>query len=205
MKLKYWTKNDKSRAAYVSLDNEIWGVLDIRTLRSMYPFACELDLDEAQEQEIMKLLESRVWWLLGEYQAKAEHSEQQCREYLTRKEFHGSLIEKAITIAKDKKYIDDARFAEILIRSLLDRGKSKRYIIQKLFTHRIPESLYLPLLSDAIDPEYSRNALREMIEKLRHQYRELPPFKQKEKVFASLYRKGFDLEDIAAAWEADLS
>ena len=112
----------------------------------------------------MKLLESRVWWLLGEYQAKAEHSEQQCREYLTRKEFHPSLIHKAITIAKDKKYIDDARFAEILIRSLLDRGKSKRYIIQKLFTHRIPESLYLPLLSDAIDPEYSRNALREMIE-----------------------------------------
>ena len=201
MKLRYWTKNDKSRAAYVSLDNEIWGVLDIRTLRSMYPFANELELDSDQLNELLKLLENRIWWLLGEYQAKSEHSEYQCREYLKRKEFHPSLIDRAITIAKDKKYIDDTRFSEILIRSLIENGKSKRYIIQKLYTHRIPRNIYATMLEEAIDPEESRDRLKEMIIKLRIQYRELPQFKQKEKVFASLYRKGFDLEDIAAAWD----
>lgn len=200
MKLKYWTKHDKTRAAYVSLDDTIWGVLDIRTLRSIYPFANELELDAAQESEIIKLLENRVWWLLGEYQAKAEHSEHQCREYLKRKEFHPSLIDKAITLAKEKKYIDDSRFSEILIRSLLERDKSKRYIIQKLYAHNIPESIYGDLLKEAIDPEDSRDLLTELVIKLRFRHREQPLHKQKEKVFASLYRKGFELEDISAAW-----
>ncbi|MCB5267045.1 MAG: RecX family transcriptional regulator [Candidatus Cloacimonetes bacterium] len=205
MKLRYWTKNDKSRAAYVSLDNEIWGVLDIRTLRSMYPFANELELDSDQLNELLKLLENRIWWLLSEYQAKSEHSEYQCREYLKRKEFHPSLIDRAITIAKDKKYIDDTRFSEILIRSLIDRAKSKRFIVQKLYSHKIPQHIYAPLLDAAIDVDESQEMLLQMVDKLRIQYRELPQFKQKEKVFASLYRKGFDLDDIASAWERSLT
>jgi regulatory protein len=202
MKLKFWTKHDKTRAAYVSLDSTIWGVLDIRTLRSMHPFADEIELDETGSKEIIKLLEDRVWWLLTEYLAKAEHSEHQCREYLSRKDFHPSLIDKAISLAKEKKYLDDRRFAEILIRSLVDRKKSKRYIIQKLYAQKIPESIYAEHLEGAIDPEAGRDMLAEMINKLRYQHRELPLFKQKEKAFASLYRKGFELEDIAAAWEA---
>jgi SOS response regulatory protein OraA/RecX len=167
----------------------------------MYPFASALELDEAGAKELIKVLENRVWWLLTEYQAKAEHSERQCREYLSRKEFHHSLIEKSIALAKAKKYIDDHRFAEILIRSLLDRGKSKRFICQKFYAHNISESLYKAMLDEAIDPEESKDNLVKMVEKLRYQHRELPLFKQKEKVFASLYRKGFDLEDISAAWE----
>ncbi|HPF08485.1 MAG TPA: RecX family transcriptional regulator, partial [Candidatus Cloacimonadota bacterium] len=51
----------------------------------------------------------------------------------------------------------------------------------------------------------SQEMLLQMVDKLRIQYRELPQFKQKEKVFASLYRKGFDLDDIASAWERSLT
>lgn len=202
MKLKYWAKNEKTRAAHVSLDSEVWGVLDIRTLRSMYPFASELELDAGGLKELIAELEKRAWWLLTEYLAKAEHSEYQCQQYLERKEFHPSIITKCLKLAKEKNYLDDRRFAEILIRSLLDRGKSQRFISQKFYTHKIAESIYGELLAAAIDPQESRHQLAEMVLKLRHQHRDLPLYKQKEKAFASLYRKGFDLEDIAAAWEA---
>jgi len=204
MKLSYQTKNEKSRAAYVSLDDTVWGVLDIRTLRSMYPFASMLELDEGGARELIGLLEKRAWWLLTEYLAKAEHSEHQCREYLTRKDFHPQIIEKCLKLAKDKQYIDDSRFSEILIRSLREKGKSKRYIIQKLYAQKIPESIYGKLLEEGIDPQSSLDMLMEQISRLRYRYRDLPLFKQKEKIFASLYRKGFDLDDIAAAWEAGL-
>ncbi|MFA7543130.1 MAG: RecX family transcriptional regulator [Candidatus Cloacimonadaceae bacterium] len=201
MKLKYWAKTEKARTALVSLNDELWGVLELRTLRSLYPLSQEVELDEAGQREIVSLLEKRVWWLLCEYLAQAEHSEYQCREYLKRKEFHPSLIQKAITLALEKKLIDDRRFSEILIQSLIDRGKSKRYIIEKLYAHKIPANLYETLLEMIVQPEQVKDNINAQMQKLLDRYRELPPAKRKEKVFASLYRKGFDLEDIISRWQ----
>lgn len=201
-KLKYWAKTEKARAAYVSLNDELWGVLELRTLRSLYPLSQDIELDEAGVKEIVALLEKRVWWLLCEYLAQAEHSEYQCREYLKRKDFHPNLIQKAIALAKEKKLLDDRRFSEILIQSLLDRGKSKRYIIEKLYAHKIPASLYEELLAEIVQPEQVRDNLSEQMQKLLDRYRNETPAKRKEKVFASLYRKGFELEDIAACYAA---
>lgn len=202
MKLKYWAKTEKARTALVSLNDELWGVLDLRTLRSLFPLSQETELDEAGEREFIALLEKRIWWLLCEYLAQAEHSEYQCREYLKRKEFHPSLIQKAIALAKKKKLIDDRRFSEILIQSMIDRGKSKRYIMEKLYSHKIPASLYEALLEKIVQPEQVKDNLSEQMQKLLDRYRNETPAKRKEKVFASLYRKGFELEDIAACFAA---
>ena len=204
MILKYWTKHEKSRAAYVSLDDELWGVLPLRTLRHLYPLGAQAELDEAGVNELKELLEKRVWQLLTEYLAKAEHSEHQCRSYLKRKDFHHTIIEKAISIALEKRFIDDARFSEILVRSLVERGKSRRYITQKLYEQRIPEALYQPFLEEYLSADTLKENLDAQMAKLLIRYRTEPPAKQKEKIFASLYRKGFELEDIAAAFSRAL-
>ncbi|MCB5270445.1 MAG: recombination regulator RecX [Candidatus Cloacimonetes bacterium] len=200
MKLKYWKKSERS--AYLSLNDEIWGVLSLRTLHKLYPLSCEAEISEAEAQHLISELEKKAWWQITEYLARAEHSEHQCRLFLGRKDYHKSIIDQCIELCKEKTYLDDARFAEILIRSLFERGKSKRAIIEKLYAQRIPPALYEPILQELQDPEQNQTLLREQIQKLLYKHRAQEPWKAKEKVYASLFRKGFSLDEIAQAWES---
>ncbi|MDD2230416.1 MAG: regulatory protein RecX [Candidatus Cloacimonetes bacterium] len=199
MKLKYWKKSERS--AYLSLNDEIWGVLSLRTLHRLYPLSCEAEISEAEAQDLISELEKKAWWQITEYLARSEHSEHQCRLFLGRKDYHKSIIDKCIELCKEKTYLDDARFAEILIRSLFERGKSKRSIIEKLYAQRIPPSLYEPILQELQDPEQNQTLLKEQIKKLLYKHRAQEPWKAKEKVYASLFRKGFSLDEISQAWE----
>ncbi len=199
MKLKYQKKNE--RTAYLSLNDEIWGVLSLRTLQKLYPLADELEISQEEAQKLISDLEKKAWRQITEYLARAEHSEHQCRLFLGRKDYHKSIIDKCIKLCLDKGYLDDTRFAEILIRSFYERGKSQRGIIEKLYEQRIPPSIYEPLLRELEDPQLSQKLLREQIQKLLFTHRAQEPWKAKEKVFASLFRKGFSLEEIAKAWD----
>lgn len=199
MKLKYWKKSEAS--AYLSLDDEIWGVLSNRTLQRLYPLACELEISGSEAQKLISELEKKAWKQITEYLARAEHSEHQCRLYLGRKDYHQSIIDQCIGLCKEKGYLDDARFAEILVRSLLERGKSVRAITEKLYEQRIPPSLYEPILQELQDPVQSQELLKEQIQKLLFRHRAQEPWKAKEKVFASLFRKGFALDEISQAWD----
>jgi regulatory protein len=200
MKLNYRKKNE--RRAYLSLNDEIWGVLSLRTLHRFAPPDQDLELSDQAAQDLISELEQRAWWQITDYLAKAEHSEHQCRNFLSRKDYHPSIIDKCITLCKEKGYLDDARFAEILIRSLFERGKSKRAIITKLYQERIPAAVYEPLISQLQDPALNQAQLIEQIHKLRYRHREEQPYKAKEKIFASLFRKGFGLDEITQAWDA---
>ena len=96
MKLKYWKKSERS--AYLSLNDEIWGVLSLRTLHRLYPLSCEAEISEAEAQHLILELEKKAWWQITEYLAKAEHSEYQCRLFLGRKDYHKSIIDKCIAL-----------------------------------------------------------------------------------------------------------
>ncbi|MDD2227860.1 MAG: regulatory protein RecX [Candidatus Cloacimonetes bacterium] len=136
------------------------------------------------------------------YLADSEHSSGQCRDYLKRKHVHPSISTKIVRDYLERKYIDDSRFVHILISSLIERGKSRSYIIHKLREQHIAAELWEDVLNEQYNPENSLEMLKEMVLKLRLQHKELPEYKQKEKVFTSLYRKGFDMEQIQSAWQA---
>ncbi len=178
----------------------MWGVLPSRTLHYLYPFSPEQEISDAQAEELKAALEARAWWLITEYLAKSEHSEHQCRAYLKKHSFHPSIADKCIALCKAKGYLDDHRFAEIYIRSMLERGKSRRAIIQKLSEHRIPPEALSALFEEQEEPQQSLDLLKEQISRLLWKHRAQEPRKAKEKVYASLYRKGFTLEDIGEAW-----
>jgi SOS response regulatory protein OraA/RecX len=201
MKLKLWKKSEQDRKAFVSLNECLWGVLSDRALHSLlYPVPCTLNIGEPEASELIQTLRNNAWQDITEYLAKAEHSLHQSRQYLERKHYHESITSECLALCLEKGYIDDSRFAEILIRSLIERKKSKRHIQAKLYEQHISPAIYDPLLEDMLDPAETLGNLAEEIEKLLIRYRESPAAKQKEKVFASLYRRGFDLEDISAAW-----
>ena len=202
MLLTIQKKSEKDRNSRIDLDHNCWGILPDRILLPLFPIPFHDDISEDKAEELIELIAAYARDQLFKYLGAAEHSSHQCADLLKRKKIHPSLIDALIAEFVDRKYIDDARFVNILIESLVDRGKSKNYTKGKLRELKMPEELWESALKEAYNPASTLENLKEMILKLRLSYRDLPPAKQKEKIINSLYRKGFDLDDIFSAWNA---
>ena len=202
MHLKIQKKFEHDKSSQVILDNHCWGVLSDRTLLPLFPIPYEGEIDEPSAAELIAALESQARARLLKYLAEREHSSTQCRDLLARKHLHPSLSKKIIADYENKKYIDDTRFTNLLITSLIERGKSKPQIVGKLIELKLPETLWRGILNELYKPEVSLESLQEMVLKLRLRYAELPLAKQRDKIYSSLARKGFDFDLICAAWHA---
>lgn len=191
---------ERDKSSQIIIDNLSWGVLSDRTLLSLYPVPFEGEISPEAADELIALIEKQSREQLLKYLADSEHSSRQCRDYLSRKHVHNSIIKRIVSDYLQRKYIDDSRFVRILITSLIERGKSKMHIVSKLREHKLPSELWEPVLSELYNPADSMEHLKEMVLKLRLQHSGLPENKVKEKVFASLMRKGFELDYIHTAW-----
>ena len=174
----------------------------MRVLHSLCGAEVEQELDEGRQQSIIEAIRQHHQNSLFDYLANAEHSQAQSEAFLKRRHLHPQLAQEIIERAKELNFLSDRRFAEIYLRSLLEGGKSRRYIISKLRQHGIKENIYTELFAEYYSRDRSLETLKEMIGSLLFKYRELAPAKALEKVYAALYRKGWDLDDISAAWHA---
>ena len=183
------------------MDNEIRGILPDRILLTYFPLPFAGEIDGEQGKELLSLIEKNARQQLGKYVSAQEHSSVQCRQFLARKKYSAELIDTLLKEFQTKKYIDDQRYVQILIASLVERKKSKRAIILKLKETHLPTELWEGKLKEIYNSEEEKENLKEQLDKLLFRYRNLPLNKQKEKVFASLYRKGFKLDDIHTVWQ----
>jgi regulatory protein len=185
----------------VELDGICRGTLPGRVLLLYFPedFCGEVDTEAADK--IMQTLRSFAFSLVLDYLAKAEHSEWQCRNLLRRRSFDPPIIEDCLSRCREMKYLDNSRFAEVLISSWITRKASKRAIIAKLREQRIPSSVWEPLMAELYVKEEAVQSVTDLLKKYCASHRDLPRPKLREKAFTYLYRKGFDLDEIRAAWE----
>jgi SOS response regulatory protein OraA/RecX len=202
MQLKIQKKTEHDKSSQIIIENQCWGVLYNRALLALYPIPFEGEIGQREADELKAMLYKQASDLLLRYVADSEHSSTQCRDYLKRKNFHSGIISKIVTDFLEKKYIDDRRFVNMLIESLLERQKSRMYIVNKLKETRLPGSLWEDVLREKYNPRDSLDSLKEQVLRLRLRYSDLPQDKQKEKIFASLFRKGFELDLIHEAWAA---
>jgi len=192
----------KNRACcHIYLDDTLWGTLPVRVLQALYPRDHQGEITAVEGDALIRLLQQEAVRLLQDYLSLAEHSSFQCRNLLRRRNFHASLIDTALDRCRENGYLDDSRFAELLIRSYLNRSSSRRAIIAKLRNHQIGASIWEPLLAELYDKDEAAGHLKELMQKYCVRHRELPRPKLKEKVFNHLFRKGFEVEDIMVAWE----
>ncbi|HNX37355.1 MAG TPA: RecX family transcriptional regulator [Candidatus Cloacimonadota bacterium] len=199
--LRTWTKPDTPNTAYISIDNKVWGTLPVRVLLPFYGVPVEQEIDEDEKDRLRGIILDHARDRLFDYLSKAEHSELSCRNLLKRKHLHPELIDACIADAKAKKFLSNERFAEIYVRSLLESGKSRRYIIGKLRVQQIPASIYAPILEEYYNRDESIERLTEEIVRMVVNYGDIPLAKKREKVFSSLYRRGWEMDTIHMAWE----
>lgn len=199
--LRISTRTEAPRTAIIELDKEVWGTLPMRVLLPFMGLEQAGEIAEDKRNELIELIYQHHRAGLFDYLAKSEHSEWQCKLFLKRKLLHRNLIDRMIDEATDKNFLSNDRYAEILIRSLAEMGKSRRYIISKLQLQRIPSTLYEPYLQEYLQRDDSLSRLQAEVKSILLRYRDLPLIKQKEKVFTSLYRKGWEMDLIRDAWD----
>lgn len=198
--LRISSRIEAPSSAYIKLDNICWGTLPVKLLQPFFVSEHEQEIEPEDEARLIDKLAVYARDLLFDYLSKAEHSEASCRNYLKRKRFHPQIIDECIEAAKSHNFLSDNRFAEIYIRSLLEAGKSRRYIIAKLRIQKIPASIYNPIFEEYYNPEETLERLTDEIMRLCLNYGDIPLSKKKEKAYASLYRRGWELDLISKAW-----
>ena len=178
------------------------GTLPVKVLPLFVrPFQVQ-EIDREEAAELWALLKSHARSLLLDYLAKAEHSEHQSRELLKKRSFDKAIIDELIDYCKEKKFIDDARYSEIYIRSWLKRGIGLKLLRSKLREQRIAQSIWEPLLEEMYEPEAGFDTLKTQMQKYISRQKEMPYNKLKDKTFGYFVNKGFDLDLIAGAWRA---
>ncbi len=200
MTLRIQRKTEKGRNALVFVDDHCVGTLPVKVLPPYVIEGRELKAQPWQIDELLNLIKNQARDTLLDYLAKAEHSEWQSRELLRRHRFDDTLIDELISYCKAHSFIDDSRFAEIYIRSWLNRGAGKRLLISKLYEQRIAPSIWQPILSKLYDRDEAQSSLSSQMQSYISRQKDLSLQKLKDKVFGHFIRKGFDLEQIAQAW-----
>lgn len=176
------------------------GTLPIKVLPLFVLVDQDQDIDSEEAEQIHALLKKHARKLLLDYLAKAEHSEQQSREHLLKRGFDTAIIDELIQYCKEYKYIDDARYSEIYIRSWLNRGIGLKLLKSKLREQRISEAIWQPLLEKLYEPKEGFELLKDRMQIYISRQKDMPQRKLKEKAFAYFVNKGFDLDMIAAAY-----
>jgi len=187
----------KSKKFYfIEFDDQIRGVLNFRSLRKLHlgeQAGTEIDqnLAEIIEQEII----SSSWLKFLNWLAFQERSIAQSRQYLLHLPVAADIADILIDKACKYNYLNDERFARLLIESLIEKRKSLVEIKSKLYENLITPHLIETLLNEIYDQESQNEVLENLVEQLYFRWK-LPDQKKRErKVCEYLARRGFDYHE----------
>ncbi|MDD3050417.1 MAG: RecX family transcriptional regulator, partial [Candidatus Cloacimonetes bacterium] len=101
----------------------------------------EQELNPDEIDELLCEIEKYAWEKLCNYLAISERTEKQSSDYLKRQYLERDIIQQLIERAKEYGYIDNARYAEFAVTSMINRKKSKGMVKQKLRESGLGEDL----------------------------------------------------------------
>lgn len=218
---------DKKRTK-VFLDFEEAFVLYHRELRE-YGIAQDAELSEEDYREIMTHLLPKRAKLRALHLLEARpYTEFKLREKLRNGHYPEAVIDEAIDYCKSYRYVDDLQYAldyatyhtqdrpknrirndllakgiaRDIIEQALERAYTQDLPLESTFNHNLPlEGKVAPQATDEVSPEYQL-----LLKHLRKKhYTPDLPYEERQKLKASLYRKGFSMDLITRALEDEKS
>lgn len=128
-----------------------------------------------------------------------DRSEKELRKKLADSDFPKEIIEKTIAYVTEYGYLCDERYAASYIRQRIGT-KSRLILTTELLQKGIPRELINHIFenefNDNEEIDYELNAIKKAIAKKTTKGNEELTYEEKQKLMASLYRKGFDPEKI---------
>jgi regulatory protein len=197
--LKIQSKPGKSQQFIVSEDDKIWGTLSKRVLFSFVGLETEPDVNDEVYDEILAEIKKYAWHKLLDYLTVRERTVRECTLYLKKMQLHSSLAKDIILRAEHKGYIDNRRYAELLVHSLAGKGKSRIEIKMKLKQAGVDAEIATEALKDNFPIEVERHILVETAKKALERFSKLPTREQFQKCMEYMVRRGFSYEASKAA------
>ncbi len=197
MKLKLKPKS--KTIFFISLDEELWGILPAKSLVFLQASTFEeLEIPEGKVPLILAEIEKYAWDRFLNFLALREHSLFECSTYLQNIPIHASFIEKFITKASELNFVNEVRFTEMYTEHLLDRGKSEFEIRNKLRAKGVEANLIDNIIFQLNTPQKKNTILEENIAKAIRKFSRYPHLEQEKKIINYLYRKGFSYFEVKA-------
>lgn len=193
--------DEKSRRVKVFIDGEYYFFLYQKEVEQ-YKLEEEQIIDEKLYETILENIiypraKEKAISILG----YSDRSESELRNKLDQAGYTGDIIKRVIEYVRLYGYVNDERYAEAFIRSK-KQIKSKQAIITQL----IQKGINKEIIDNVMNNEYNAdeddelNAIKKAVLKKTSSIDNLD-YTQKQRLMASLYRKGFDLSKIKKVLE----
>lgn len=156
-----------------------------------------LDITSTDQFEILepKKVKAFVYKKLAQKSYCSQELTKILKEYLV----SPSVIESVIEECQNSGYINDKDWLDAFIRSAKNKKCGPEWILQKLMSKGIARETAKNALKTE-DSQEDRVARIKALLEFKYRTRDLTDFKEKQKVIASLARKGFSFEDIKSAF-----
>jgi regulatory protein len=190
-------KELKKNKIQVYLDEEYTFLLDQKEINKYH-----INENMIMTKELYKELEELMY---TKAKSKAlsllnfsDRSDTELRNKLREYGFNDSMIDRTMTYLYEYGYVDDERMASAYIRSRM-HTKSKYYIQRELQQKGIRDDIIEELLTREYDNETNEDAELIAISKAIKKKTKAPEelsYEEKQKLIASLFRKGFSIDKI---------
>ena len=131
---------------------------------------------------------------------RREHSVRELKAKLARRGFDAEESAASIERLQSKDFQNDSRFGEMLVRSRIEGGYGRRWIIAELRTHGIAEAKARELI-DAAEPDWDDLIRRQL--RRRYGSKAAANFAERAKRAAFLLRRGFDAATVQSITRAE--
>lgn len=131
-----------------------------------------------------------------------DRTEAQLLEKLMEAGFSREIADQAMAYVRSFGYLNDARYARNYIESRMGR-KSRRQLEQELEFQKGVSKELIRSAYEELEPVDEREAIRRALQKKRRSSPQCDE-SQRQKLIASLLRKGFDLGDILSVMKEAL-
>lgn len=197
MKIDYQPKEERQEVFLILLDDEPWRDVHLAIFgrRPKWPKTVE---SLTAWQELFNQLEYKAVknYVLRRLSSQSYHS-YQLKKLLKERLVQSATSERIIEECVNWGYINDQAWIESFMRSRLRRS-SLRSIIPKLQARGLPSSLIQEIAEQWKDPEQEVEAVRKLLQ-TKYRSKDLTQPKERQKVIASLLRKGYSFDVVRQA------
>lgn len=182
----------------IDIDGQFRFILYRGELRTYQVKEGERISEESLEEILTKVLPMRAKKRSMNLLKSREYTEYQIREKLKQGQYPASAIDEAIEYIKSYHYIDDRRYARDYIlyySELRSRGRIEQDLIRKGIAKELIGRVYEEELSEEKLPD-EISLMEKLLAKKKYD-KENADYREKQKMGAFLYRKGFSLDNIA--------
>lgn len=196
---------NKSRVR-IFIDSEFAFVLYKGELR-IYNIRENEDIEEADYTEIMhNILPKRAKLRSMNLLKSRTYTEKQLRDKLRQGEYPQNIVNEAVDYVKSYGYIDDRKYAEDYITYNME-NKSRKRMEQDLYTKGIDKKIMQEVMEEILEDGNVMNemAMAQRLLRKKNYDPDTAESKEKQKLSAYLYRKGFTAETIRSVLLLDIT